>query len=194
MSDPKPPSSLPPIHALVIEQLAVAPIRQADRISITKLASSLGVSATPIREALCYLAGRDIVEERHRDGYFLARLSSRDIADLYGVHGFCVRQVLQTTEIELPRLRRTTEIWPLFDQLAEATGSAALVATRRYVDSRLGLVRRHETLCIPRRGDLASEFWRALQARDRRKAAETSNLFHQSGQDASMRMAELSFR
>jgi hypothetical protein len=194
MSDPKPPSGLPPIHTLVIEQLATIRIRQADRISITLLASQLGVSATPIREALSYLAGRDIVEERHRDGYFLAGLSSRDIADLYGLHGVCIRQMLQATEIAFPRLRKATNIWTLFDQLTEAMGSAALTAARRYVDARLGLVRTHEIQCIPECGNLTNEFWRAVYTQDRPKAVEISDLFHTRGQDTCVRMANLLFR
>lgn len=55
------------------------------RITAVDLADELGLSTTPVREALSRLAGEDLVEDRRGQGYFVRRLNGADIADLYRV-------------------------------------------------------------------------------------------------------------
>lgn len=75
-------------------QLALAELRRRlaggefpaeSRLAAGVLAPELGLSPTPVREALARLAGEGLLEERRGQGFFVRRLSARDVADLYGL-------------------------------------------------------------------------------------------------------------
>lgn len=53
------------------------------RLAATEIASELGLSATPVREALSRLAGEGLLEDRRGEGFFVRRLRRADIAVLY---------------------------------------------------------------------------------------------------------------
>lgn len=52
----------------------------------TALAAELGLSPTPVREALARLAGEGILEHRPGRGYFAPSPTASDIVDLYEMH------------------------------------------------------------------------------------------------------------
>lgn len=56
------------------------------RLAAAELAVALGLSATPVREALSRLAGEGLLEDRRGLGFFVRRLSRRDVAALYRLH------------------------------------------------------------------------------------------------------------
>lgn len=64
-------------------RLRVGDFAPGGRIPASALASSLKLSATPVREALSRLAGEGLVEERRNLGFFVRTLSGVDVADLY---------------------------------------------------------------------------------------------------------------
>jgi DNA-binding GntR family transcriptional regulator len=53
------------------------------RLGAAELAAELGLSPTPMREALARLVGEGLLEDRRGLGVFVRRLSVRDVADLY---------------------------------------------------------------------------------------------------------------
>ncbi len=55
---------------------------------VMDLARALGISATPVREGLAYLAGEGLIDGRRGRvrGYATWRLSAADLADLYRLH------------------------------------------------------------------------------------------------------------
>lgn len=53
------------------------------RLAAAELAAELGLSPTPVREALSRLAGEGLLEDRRGLGVFVRRLGRRDIAALY---------------------------------------------------------------------------------------------------------------
>jgi len=61
-------------------------LRPGDVIAIDRLAETLGVSNTPVREALQILKVQGIVILEPRKGFRVARISRQDIEDLYTVH------------------------------------------------------------------------------------------------------------
>jgi DNA-binding GntR family transcriptional regulator len=71
------------------------------RLTAAALAAELDISPTPMREALARLAGEGLLEDRRGQGFFLRRLSTRDIADLYRLN-------LEHLEIALQEPRATT--------------------------------------------------------------------------------------
>jgi DNA-binding GntR family transcriptional regulator len=62
-------------------------LRPGDRIRLEEVAAQLGVSITPVREALLHLRGEDMVELEPRKGYVVAPLSKQDILDVFQLQG-----------------------------------------------------------------------------------------------------------
>lgn len=60
-------------------------IRQGDLLSENQIALDLGMSRTPVREALRMLVSEDIVEIRNGIGIYVKMLSTRDIRDIFEV-------------------------------------------------------------------------------------------------------------
>jgi DNA-binding GntR family transcriptional regulator len=58
-------------------------IRPGEFIRLEEVAEELGVSITPVREALLTLRGEDMVELEPRRGYVVAPLSRQDVNDLF---------------------------------------------------------------------------------------------------------------
>lgn len=56
-----------------------------DRIDRKALAVRLGVSPTPVNDALHRLTGEGLVEARFRDGFFVPDYTDEDLADLFAV-------------------------------------------------------------------------------------------------------------
>lgn len=56
-----------------------------ERIDRKALAARLGVSPTPVNDALHRLTGEGLVESRFRDGFFVPDYSDEDLADLFAV-------------------------------------------------------------------------------------------------------------
>jgi DNA-binding GntR family transcriptional regulator len=128
-----------------------------------EVAERVGVSRTPVREALLQLAAEDLVQLVPNRGAYLAPLSGRDLRDLFELRGvlerFAAEKVLATGTIPLDDLRDVIEHQAHFDDpghtkeflewdhcfhrlLVEAAGNATLTktyATLRARQMRAGL-------------------------------------------------------
>jgi DNA-binding GntR family transcriptional regulator len=62
-------------------------LRPGARVRLEEVAAQLGVSITPVREALLTLRGEDMVELQPRKGYVVAPLSRQDVHDLFQLQG-----------------------------------------------------------------------------------------------------------
>src|SRR6185295_15793066 len=62
-------------------------LRPGTRVRLEEVAGRLGVSITPVREALLTLRGEDMVELEPRKGYVVAPLSRQDVLDLFQIQG-----------------------------------------------------------------------------------------------------------
>ncbi|BAL87520.1 putative GntR-family transcriptional regulator [Actinoplanes missouriensis 431] len=62
-------------------------LRPGARIRLEEVAAQLGVSITPVREALLTLRGEDMVELEPRKGYVVSPLSKQDVIDLFQLQG-----------------------------------------------------------------------------------------------------------
>jgi DNA-binding GntR family transcriptional regulator len=62
-------------------------LRPGARIRLEEVAAQLGVSITPVREALLTLRGEDMVELEPRKGYVVAPLAKQDVVDLFQLQG-----------------------------------------------------------------------------------------------------------
>lgn len=107
-------------------------VRPGEFLRLDQLAAELGVSVTPVREALAGLRGEDMVELEPSRGYVVAPLSRQDIEDVFGL------QAELAGELTARASKRLTD--EVLDQL-DAT-QKELVAALRSVDT--AAVERHE--------------------------------------------------
>jgi DNA-binding transcriptional regulator YhcF (GntR family) len=150
------------------------------RIPASKLADTLQLSATPIREALSRMAGEGLVEERRQQGFFVRGLTGEDIADLYRMSLSQLLMAHAPQRAQLPDRGPArapsggsgdpvADIERLFaDWIAEA-GSGALVRAYRTLAIQLGPVRRIEPLALD---DLEPEARELLAFSDPASVAE----------------------
>lgn len=134
------------------------------RIVAVDVADELGLSTTPVREALSRLAGEDVVEDRRGQGYFVRRLNAGDIADLYRTSLALLLIALDPRRTRRPPAEGEPEsattddpvrdVDAAFRRWITGAGSRLLIRDFRLVQIRLGPVRRVEAELI---GDLAAE-------------------------------------
>ncbi len=84
-------------------------VRPGERLRLEDLAAKLGVSITPVREALLILRSEDMVELQPRRGYVVAPLSRQDIEDVFSLQAnlageLAARASRRTTENQLTQL------------------------------------------------------------------------------------------
>lgn len=166
------------LYAAVSAHLADGRYRPGDRIGLKDLALRLQVSVTPLREVLSRLVGRDVVTEHRSEGYYLARLDARDIADLYSLHLACLTRALRVDPA--PGLVAPSgDIWATFRAIVEASGDTILSDLHRYLNDRLKLLRRCDTALFGDSGSAASALRRALARHDLEQTRHHIHAFHE---------------
>ncbi|WAC55965.1 GntR family transcriptional regulator [Gordonia sp. SL306] len=81
------------------EQIMTAAIRPGDYVRMDETAERLGVSVTPVREALLTLRGEGMVNLAPHRGYIVAELSRTDVDDLFWLQGeIAVKLALRTAD------------------------------------------------------------------------------------------------
>jgi hypothetical protein len=143
------------------ERLRDGVFRPGERIAATEVAVLLGLSATPVREALFRISGEGLLEDRRGQGFFVSALTGLDIADLYrlslahltmaltsqrpGAKGFAspTRQPRPGSAADPVR-----DVELLFADWILESGGQALWMSYRSLNIRLGPVRRAEPLLL----------------------------------------------
>ena len=89
------------------------PDLQGQFINEQDLADRIGVSRTPIREALLMLAAEELVQLVPKRGAYIAPMSGRDLAELIESRGvierFTARRALERGTVPLPELREVLD-------------------------------------------------------------------------------------
>lgn len=70
-------------------------LRPGDRLNESALSKELGVSRTPLREALNRLVAEGLIEARAGEGFFCRKLDVQGVSDLYDL-----REVLEVAAVE----------------------------------------------------------------------------------------------
>lgn len=150
-------------------QLKNGRLVSGEPLTITDLAHDLGLSATPVREALSRLAGEGLIEDRRGRGYFAPRLDVSDLIELYGLRrlyliealaadsapgGFPISDGPEGSPPVATQLSRT------LDWIVARAGNRALFEAYRQVGERLAPSVRIEAEVFPLSEELAE-----LQAR-----------------------------
>lgn len=140
-------------------QIRRGDIAPGEPLIIMDLARAMALSATPVREALAYLAGEGLIDGRRGKGrgYATWRLGAADLADLYRLHAIYVQFAIAeaTRRGSSLHLRESLDrdlavaeagaladaAERLFDRLAQASGSEILRRMQRSLADRLHLPR-----------------------------------------------------
>ncbi|QTL99454.1 FCD domain-containing protein [Iocasia frigidifontis] len=100
------------IYNALKEQIINGELKPGERLVIDKLASQIGVSSTPVRDALRLLISAGYAEKRPNDSIFVIELSKDDVIELFDmrevIEGLAVRLVTQkinNQEINTDELR-----------------------------------------------------------------------------------------
>lgn len=112
------PSLALQVHAALLEQITGGQIQPGERMVIERLADQLGVSQTPVREAVARLAQEGLIVEVASGRLHVVELSEQYVRDVFMVRGalegLCVElatPLITTAELELLRAQmdETTE-------------------------------------------------------------------------------------
>jgi len=106
------------IQELLREQIIYQQIKPGTRLVEEDIARELGVSRTPVREALTALVQRGLVESHPRRGMYVAKLNRIDVSEIYeirealeGLLAFQVASLIPNDTIEnLKQMHQSAEI------------------------------------------------------------------------------------
>ncbi len=107
------------------ELIVTGELGDGDRINEVHLARELGVSRTPLREALSNLSAEGVVESKPRRGFFVAPLDVAELADLYAMRALLDPEALARAGI--PHATRLRELESLNAKLRKARKPGAIV-------------------------------------------------------------------
>lgn len=125
------------------DQLRNGRLVSGEPLTITDLAHDLGLSATPVREALSRLAGERLIEDRRGRGYFAPRLDVSDLVELYGLRRLYLVEALagdgalSAPEALDPLLSLPAQLVQRLDWIVARAGNRALFDAYRQVGERL---------------------------------------------------------
>lgn len=126
------------VYAQILELINARVLAPGSRLDEQSLAAEMGVSRTPLREAIGRLAEKGVVEYRPYQGNFIRTFTTREVRDIYDV-----RRALEELAIRLTAARMTDEklatIRAILDDIeaAMARGDVETVnaADRRFHDA-----------------------------------------------------------
>ena len=97
------------VHARLVEELVCGRLPPGEVLRDEALARRLGVSRTPVREAMVRLADRGLVVSHHLRGFRVAPLDADEVRELYPVTWALEAEALRSTRrlppVALERLR-----------------------------------------------------------------------------------------
>lgn len=86
------------IQHVLLERILDGDMEPGEQVNLSHLSDDLGVSRTPLREALLALEQDEFVEYTPGKGFRLVRLSAREAVNLYQIAGALETLALRTTE------------------------------------------------------------------------------------------------
>ncbi|WP_380879398.1 GntR family transcriptional regulator [Sphingomonas sp. DBB INV C78] len=169
--------------------------RSGERISISLLASELGLSQTPIREALSRLVGQNLLLDQRGEGYYVPRIDAPQIAGLYGLYQTLLDAGLRTIRCprdDYPRSLPLAEpdetiaarVAALLQRIVQKAKDPPLAQTAMLVDLRLRPLRNVEQKVFDDLALEADELSGILSSGSRSMVRRAIRLYHQRRQRA----------
>jgi len=124
MAEEKPEPLIDSVYARLRDLILANVLRPGQKLVDRDLAEELGVSRTPVREALGRLAMMGLVEARSRRGYFVKQYTAEEMSDLYEF-----RRILEVSAARLAAKNATPEHIARFGKILEESEELATNAT-----------------------------------------------------------------
>ncbi|WP_137387632.1 GntR family transcriptional regulator [Rhodoligotrophos defluvii] len=163
------------VYAAVQSMLARFDIKPSERVNEVELANRLGVSRTPVREALNRLSTEGFVTFVPNRGFYARSLELKNFIDLYelraGVEG--VAAAAACTVAEDAAIKALADDWNrTLDQVERMSGSALAEADERFHESLVALAGNEEMNKVIRNINLRIRFVRqcAIEQPEQRQA------------------------
>lgn len=152
--------------------------KSGDRLLITDLTRSTGLSPTPVREALSRLIGEELVIEQRGGGYYTPRYDQREVAELYTVScGLGIIAVLEGASIPTnanplivaqpsydPGSADGIAFW--MERIAATSANSVLIAEMRRLNQRMAPIRRAEPYLIDGLAGYTESLAKLIEERD----------------------------
>jgi DNA-binding GntR family transcriptional regulator len=169
-------------------------------LTVLELAHELGLSATPVREALSRLAGEGLIEDRRGRGYFILRLDVADLDDFYQMNLLYLTAALEASSRPLapPRPQdwardalaglkadldesqaQAAFVETLFEQIALQSFSRALIGAERRLADILAPVRRIEPVVVEAMDEELGRLAELFDRSDRPGLIAALRLYHE---------------
>ncbi len=91
-------------YSVLRDQILRRTLEPGEKISVDEVAHALGVSRTPVTDALKRLAGEGFVDIRPRIGTFVSELTARDVEELFDIRMafelFAADQIIEHDQID----------------------------------------------------------------------------------------------
>lgn len=97
-------------YATLREMLRNGQYRPGQRLEANRIADEIGVSMTPVRDALNRLVGEQLVEASSGEGFHVPRYSEGALRDLYEWHSALITIAARTGRLPLPPIAEPDEI------------------------------------------------------------------------------------
>jgi DNA-binding GntR family transcriptional regulator len=124
------PSLAERVEADLREAILDGRMRPGDKVSDARIAEAMGVSRSPVREAIRHLAAQGLVREQPRRGAYVTSLSRTEVHEVYecrrALEAFAAQRLSQTTPREAAR--RLQEIVEEMDKVSQQGSREALAA------------------------------------------------------------------
>ncbi|HSR31290.1 MAG TPA: GntR family transcriptional regulator [Anaerolineae bacterium] len=92
------------VYAVLREKILLRELKSGEKVHIDEIASQLGVSRTPVKDAVNRLALEGLVEKVARRGTFVTELTLRDVAELFDLRllleTYAAKNILETNRTE----------------------------------------------------------------------------------------------
>lgn len=138
-------------------------------IVVTELAAEVGLSATPVREALACLSGEGLIERRRGRGYFYPALTTADVIDLFELQLAYLHGALTLHPRGLASLRKAVAgitvldgVQAVFEAIIAQSANTALTRAHQRLSDRLGAVLRAERRASDGADDAVTAMVRAV--------------------------------
>lgn len=120
------------------EEIVLGRLQPGDSVSEADRAAALGISRTPVREAIQRLAAEGLVETFPKRGTLVARLSPRDVRESFelreAVEGMCAKLAAERrSDGDLADLRNALSGTPSYQQGATFHAGVVRAARNRYL-------------------------------------------------------------
>jgi DNA-binding GntR family transcriptional regulator len=123
------------VYSILKERILEFELKPGERIQEAQLSENLGVSRTPIREALNKLEQEGFIKAFPNRGYFISDISDQEVEELYEV-----REVLESLAVRMAIKKGSQRDWTTLEEIISHADRGK--AVRKTKDQRFEIGRR----------------------------------------------------